>query len=153
MLKFVKEIQRVKHLVNALQLLVMLTILCLTILWQYTASSTSVAIASFATVIGALVGIANASFGLGFSISHGIAKKANTTRKKKNKHNKIVLIAKSKLNSIENIISKALIDNKISHEQLTTIINEAKNYRNLKESIKMMKSQRSDIRNWTDKIW
>ena len=49
-----------------------------------------------------------------------------------------------KLNNIESIISKALIDNEISHENFTTIINDEKNYRELKESIRMMKSQRSD---------
>ena len=41
--------------------------------------------------------------------------------------------------------SKALIDNEISHEHFTTFINEERNYWRLKESIKMMKSQRSDI--------
>ena len=61
----------------------------------------SISIASFATVIGAPVGIANASFGLAFSISTGIAKKLlKTTRNKKNKHNKIVLLARIKLNSV-----------------------------------------------------
>ena len=49
-----------------------------------------------------------------------------------------------KLNNIESIISKALIDNEISHENFTTIIKDEKNYRELKESIRMMKSQRSD---------
>ena len=49
-----------------------------------------------------------------------------------------------KLNNIESIISKALIDNEISHGNFTTIINDEKNYRQLKESIRMMKSQRSD---------
>ena len=59
-------------------------------------------------------------------------------------HNKIVMLARSKLNSIESKISEALINNKISHEDFMTIINEEKNYRELKESIRMMKSQRSD---------
>ena len=59
-------------------------------------------------------------------------------------HNKIVMLARSKLNSIESKISEALINNKISHEDFMTIINEEKNYRDLKESIRMMKSQRSD---------
>ena len=61
----------------------------------------SISIASFATVIGVPVGIANASFGLAFSISTGIAKKLlKTTRNKKKKHNKIVLLARIKLNSV-----------------------------------------------------
>ena len=52
--------------------------------------------------------------------------------------------ARSKLNSIESKISKVLMDNEISHEDFETIINEEKKYRELKESITMMNSQRSD---------
>ena len=62
----------------------------------------------------------------------------------KRKNNKIVKLARSKLNSIGSKISKALIDNEISHEDFVTILNEEKKYRDLKESIRMMDSQRSD---------
>ena len=51
------------------------------------------------------------------------------------------MLAKSKLNSIESKISKALMNNQISHEDFMTIINEERNYRELKESIRMMKGQ------------
>ena len=54
------------------------------------------------------------------------------------------MLARSKLNSIECKIRKALMDNEISHEDFETIINEEKKYRELKESIRMMNSQRSD---------
>ena len=54
------------------------------------------------------------------------------------------MLARSKLNSIENIISEALINNEISHEDFMTIINEEKKYRELKESSRMMNTQRSD---------
>ena len=105
----------------------------------------SISIASFATVIGAPVGIISASFSLAFSISTGIIKKLlKTTRNKKKKHNKIVMLARSKLNSIESKISEALINNEIKHEDFMTIINKEKNYRELKKSIRMMNSQRSD---------
>ena len=91
----------------------------------------SISIASFATVIGAPVGIVSASFTLAFSISTGIIKKLlKTTRNKKKKHNKIVMLARSKLNSIESKISEALINNEISHEDCKTIINEEKNIEN-----------------------
>ena len=53
------------------------------------------------------------------------------------------MLAKSKLNSIENTISKALIDNEISHEN-STIIKDERNYPELKENIRMMKSQGSN---------
>ena len=54
------------------------------------------------------------------------------------------MLARSKLNSIENKMSKALTDNEISHEDFETIINEEKKYRELKESIRMINIQRSD---------
>ena len=105
-------------------------------------TSGNISIVSFATVIGTLVGIASAGFSLSFSLSTGLVKQLlETTRNKKNKHNKIVMLARSKLNSIENKISEALINNHISHEDFMTIINEERNSRELKESIRMMKGQ------------
>ena len=62
------------------------------------------------------------------------------TRNKKKKHNRIVLLAKSKLNSIRKLISQALIDLEISHAEYKSIINEEENYKRLKENIRMMKS-------------
>ena len=50
------------------------------------------------------------------------------------------MLAKSKLNSIETLISQALINIEISHEEYKSIINEEENYRRLKENIKVMKS-------------
>ena len=109
------------------------------------AASGSISIASFATVIGTPVGIASASLSLTFSSSTGTVKKLlKTTRNEKEKHNKIVMLARSKLNSIESKVSEALINNEISHEDLMEFINEEKSYRELKESIRMMNSQRSD---------
>ena len=54
------------------------------------------------------------------------------------------MLARSKSNSIESKISEALINNEISHEDFMTILNEEKKYRELKESIRMMNSHRSD---------
>ena len=66
------------------------------------ATSGGVHIISFTSVIGAPVGIASASFTLGFSLTTGIIRKLlNITRKKKNNHGKILVLAKSKLSSIE----------------------------------------------------
>ena len=85
----------------------------------------SISIASFATVIGAPAGIIGASCGFTFSITSGFVKKfLKTIRNKKKKHNKIVMLARSKLNSIESKISEALINNEISHEDFMTTINE-----------------------------
>ena len=51
------------------------------------------------------------------------------------------MLSSSKLNSIESKISEALISSQISHEDVITIINEKINYRELKESIRMIKGQ------------
>ena len=59
-------------------------------------------------------------------------------------HNKLFTSARSKLNSMKRKISEAFINNEINHEDFTTIINEEKIYRELKESIRMISSQRSD---------
>ena len=91
----------------------------------------SISIASFATVIGAPVETESESLGLTFSISTGIVKKLlKTTINKNKKHNKIVMLARSKLNSIERKISEALINNEISHKDFITLINEEKNIDN-----------------------
>ena len=66
------------------------------------ATSGGISIISFTNVIGIHAGIASAIFTLAFSLTTGIIKKLlKITRKKKKKHNKIVVLAKSKLNSIE----------------------------------------------------
>ena len=76
-------------------------------------------------------------------------KKLLKTRQNKNKkHNKIVMLARSKLNSIESKIYEALINNEISHEEFMILIKKERNYREIKESIRMINSQRSD----TEKI-
>ena len=103
----------------------------------------SISIASFPAVIGAPVGIVSASFVLAFSIFTGILNKLlKTARNKKKKYNKILMLARSKLNSIQSKISEALINNEISQEVFMTIINEEKRYSDLKESIRMINSQR-----------
>ena len=108
------------------------------------AATGSFSIASFATAIGAPVGIMSASCSLAFSISTGFGKKfLKTISYNKKKHNKIVMLDRSKLKNIESKISEALINNEISHEDFMTILNEEKKYRELKEIIRMMNSYRS----------
>ena len=55
------------------------------------------------------------------------------------------MLSRSKLNSIERTISKSLMDNEIRNEDFASIINKERNYCELKQSIRMMKSQRSNI--------
>ena len=61
---------------------------------------------------------------------------SSTLRKKKKKYDKIVLLAKSKLNNIEALISKALIDSNNSHDEFVLINNVLKENGIVKEEIK-----------------
>ena len=99
----------------------------------------SIYIASFAIAIGGPVAIMSTSCSLAFSITTGFVKKFLKTIRNMKKHNKIVMLARSKLNSIDSKISKALINNE------ENILNEEKKYRELKKSIRMMNSTRSDV--------
>ena len=93
------------------------------ILIVLSATTGGVSIISFTSFVRAPEGIASASFTLIFSLATGIVKKIlNITRKKKKKHDKMFMLAKSKLNSIETLISRALIDMEISHEEYITIL-------------------------------
>ena len=64
----------------------------------------------------------------------------NITRKKKKKLNKIIALSRSKLNIIENLISQALIDFEIIHEEFSKIIYEKNNYEQIIHNIKSVKS-------------
>ena len=87
------------------------------ILIVLSATSGGVSIISFLSVIGTSAGIASASLTLFFSLTTGIVKKVlDITRKKNKKHDKIIMLAKSKFNGIVTLISQALIDMDISHE-------------------------------------
>ena len=90
-----------------------------------------ISIALFATVIREPVGMASASFSLAFLTYLGIVKKLlKVTRNKEEKQNKIAMLARSNLNSIESKISEALINNEISHVDFMGIINEEINVKN-----------------------
>ena len=74
------------------------------------------------------------------AIIAGIKKYKSIIQKKKKKHDKMVLLAKSKLNSIRVLISKALIDSNISHDEFVLINNVLKEYEKMKEKIKNLKT-------------
>ena len=101
------------------------------------ASFGTLSIASYASVVGTPAGIAGSSWTLIFTIGTGISKSLlNVTNKRKRKHKKIIVLAKNKLNMIDTLLSSALNDSKISHEEFTNIINEANIYESIKENIK-----------------
>ena len=74
-------------------------------------------------------------------INAGIKKYKSIINKKKKKHNRGVLLAKSKLNSIEVLISKTLIDSSISHDEVVLINNVVKEIYDMKEEIKNSKDK------------
>ena len=101
------------------------------------ATTGGICIVSHASVVGAPVGIASAGFTILFSLATGITKKLlKTTRNKKKKHDKILMLAKSKLNSIESLVSKALMDMEISYEEFIAILKEKDKYEKIKENVK-----------------
>ena len=107
-----------------------------------TVSFGTLSIVSHATVVGIPVGLAGASLTVVFSLTTRIVQKLlNVTREKEKKHNKIVMLAKSRLNSIENLMSQALTDLDISHEGFKTIVNDKENYEQMKKSIRNTKSR------------
>ena len=110
------------------------------------ATSGGVSIISFSSVIGTQAGIESASFTLIFSLTTGILKKLlDITRKKEKKHDKILMLAKSKLNSINTLISQALIDMNISHEEFITILKEKDRYEMMKENLRNKNGESYEI--------
>ena len=99
------------------------------------ATSGGVSITSFTSIAGAPVGIASATFTLFCSLTRGIVKTfLNITRNKKKKHDKILMLAESKLNSIETLIFQALIDMEISHEEFIIILKEKDKNEKMKDN-------------------
>ena len=101
------------------------------------ASFVTLSIASYTSVVGIPAGITGASLTLVFIIGTGISKTLlKVTKKRKKKHNKITVLAKNKLNTIDTLLSSALNDSEINHEEFTNIITETNIYENIKENIK-----------------
>ena len=101
------------------------------------ATSGRICIISSVRDVGAPVGIARASFILIFSLTTGRVRKLQSiTRNKEKKHDNILILAKSKLNSIETLVSQALIDMEISHEEFVPIFKEKDKHEKMKERIR-----------------
>ena len=112
-------------------------------------SSTSGGVCIFlpVSVVGAPVGIAGASSTLIVSLTAEIAKKLlSITRNKDKKHDKILILAKSKLGSIETLVSQALTDMEISREEFVRILNEKDKYEKMKENVRSEKEKQETMR-------
>ena len=110
-----------------------------------TASFGTLSIASYASVVGTPAGIAGYSLTLIFTIDTGRSKSLlKVTKKRKKKHNKIIALAKKKLNTIDTLLSSALNDSEKSHEEFTNIITETNIYENIKENIKELTTESSE---------
>ena len=87
------------------------------------ASFGTLSIASHATAVGILVGIAGASLTSIFTVTTDIIKKLlSITKKKKKKHNKIMVLAKNKLDIAETLLSSALSDLDIVTKSLQKLL-------------------------------
>ena len=108
------------------------------------ASFGTLSVTAHTTVLGIPLGITGASLTLLFTISTGINKSLlQLTKKRRKKHNKIMTLAKNKLNMIDTLLSSALNDSKISHKEFSNIITEKNMYENIKENIKDTKEEKS----------
>ena len=111
----------------------------------------TLSIASYASLVGIPAGITGASLTLVFTIGTGISKSLlKLTKRRKKKHNKVIVLAKNKLNAIDTLLSSALNDSEISHEEFSNIINEANIYENIKEKIKELTAEPSSLERMTE---
>ena len=100
-----------------------------------------VPISAFAALLGISIRITVSAIGLKIcTITAGIKKYRSVINKKKTRHNKILLLAKTKLNNVEVLISKALTNSYISHEEFVLLNDVLKKYDDMKEEIKNLKT-------------
>ena len=111
------------------------------------ATSSGICIISSGSVVEAPVGMTSASFTLIFLVITVIIKKLlSIIRNKKKKHDKIHMLAKSKLDSIETLASQALINMEISHEELNAIIREKQKHERMKENVRNVSEKQENTR-------
>ena len=117
------------------------------------ASFGTLSIASYASVVNTPAGIAGTSLTLVFTIGTGTSKSLlKLTKKRKKKHNKIIALAKNKLNTIDTLLSSALNDSEISHEEFSNIITEANIYENIKENTKELNDRAEFFRTYNSQV-
>ena len=106
------------------------------ILILLSATTGGVSISSFTSVVGAPVRIASASFTLIYSLATRIVKKLLSTTRSIKKHDKVFILAKSKLNSTKTLTSQTWIDMEISRGEYITILTEKDKYEKMKQNLR-----------------
>ena len=139
---FNNEIKEQKDIINEINKYIVAFDYADKVFITLSASFGTLSIASHATVVVIPVGIPGASLTLIFTVTTGVVKKLlSITKTKKKKHNKIMVLARNKLNIIETLLSSALSDFDISHEEFAKVIDETVNYERIKENIKNVKHE------------
>ena len=96
-----------------------------------------VSISAFASLVDIDLGITSFSVGINIcAIIAGIRKFKSIIKKKKKKHDKVVLLGKYNLNKIKVLISKSLIDSYISHDEFVSVNNLLREYNEIKSETK-----------------
>ena len=104
-------------------------------------STSCVSVSTFVSLVCVPVGITSSAVGIKIcAIIAGIKKYKSIIKKKKKKHDKILVLGKDKLNTIEVLISKALIDSYISHDEFVSVKNVLREYSEMREEIKNPKT-------------
>ena len=93
-----------------------------------------------------LLGLITSVFSLLFCLSSGVVKKLlYETKRKKKSHNKLLYLAKNKLDCIEMLVSKSVADGSIDHNEFTAIIKGKKQYDNEKNTMGKSKLREVEI--------
>ena len=97
--------------------------------------------ASSSSVVGLPIGTASSAVALKIcAITAGIKKYKSIIKKKRKKHDKIALLVKTKLNTMQVLISRALVDSYISHDEFVSENNILKEYDYMKKAMKILKT-------------
>ena len=133
---FNAEINERKAIVKKISIYIVVFDVADKIFITLSASFGTLSVMSHATVVGIPVGIAGASLTLIFTVTTGIIKKMlNIARKKKKKQNKIISLAKKNLNNIEALLSQALTDFDVNHDEFSKILDERNDHELVKENV------------------
>ena len=150
---FNNEIKERKHIIKKLNKHLVTFDYLDKIFIALSASFGTLSMTSYASVVGIPAGITGSSLTLVFTVGTGISKSLlKLTKQRKKKHNKVIVLAKHKLNTIDTLLSSTLNDSEISHEEFSNNITEVNIYENIKESIKELTVKPSELPSTKEKL-